>query len=130
MNIAKASDLSGLPPKTIRYYEEIGLLIPARRPNGYRDYSDADVQRLAFLHRARNLGFDIESCRKLLALYSDDARESAAVKELAAAHLAEVEQKMVELDEMAATLRHLIAHCRGDDHPECAIIERLAGHDA
>ena len=101
MNISKAAELSGLPAKTIRYYEEIGLVVPDRRANGYRDYSEADTHRLAFLHRARNLGFDIESCRKLLALYSDTTRESATVKALAAAHLAEIEAKMVELNEMA-----------------------------
>ena len=127
MNISKAAELSGLPAKTIRYYEEIDLVVPDRRANGYRDYSEADIHRLAFLHRARNLGFDIESCRKLLALYSDTTRESATVKALASTHLAEIEAKMVELREMADTLRHLINRCHGDDRPDCPIIERLAG---
>jgi MerR family copper efflux transcriptional regulator len=127
MNISKAAELSELPAKTIRYYEEIDLVVPDRRANGYRDYSKADIHRLAFLHRARNLGFDIESCRKLLALYSDTTRESATVKALASAHLAEIEAKMVELREMADTLRHLIDRCHGDDRPDCPIIERLAG---
>jgi MerR family copper efflux transcriptional regulator len=127
MNISKAAELSGLPAKTIRYYEEIDLVVPDRRANGYRDYSKADIHCLAFLHRARNLGFDIESCRKLLALYSDTTRESATVKALASAHLAEIEAKMVELREMADTLRHLIDRCHGDDRPDCPIIETLAG---
>jgi MerR family copper efflux transcriptional regulator len=127
MNISAAAERSSLPAKTIRYYEEIGLVVPERRPNGYRDYSEADVHRLAFIHRARNLGFDIESCRKLLALYSDKSRESSTVKALASAHLAEIETKMRELNEMADILRHLIERCHGDDRPECPIIERLAG---
>ncbi len=127
MNISAASQKSGLPAKTIRYYEEIGLVVPDRRPNGYRDYGQSDIHRLAFIHRARNLGFDIESCRKLLALYSDTSRESATVKALASAHLAEIEAKMVELTEMADILRHLIERCHGDDRPDCPIIERLAG---
>jgi MerR family copper efflux transcriptional regulator len=127
MNISKAAELSGLPAKTIRYYEEINLVVPDRRANGYRDYSRGDIHRLAFLHRARNLGFDIESCRKLLALYSDTTRESATVKALASAHLAEIEAKMIELREMADTLRHLIDRCHGDDRPDCPIIESLAG---
>ena len=66
MNIGDASALCGLPVKTIRYYEDIGLIEPARRNNGYRDYVDADVSRLTFLQRARNLGFSIETCRSLL----------------------------------------------------------------
>lgn len=127
MNISRASELSGLPAKTIRYYEEIDLVVPDHLENGYRDYAEADVHRLAFLHRARNLGFDIESCRKLLALYSDTTRESATVKALASDHLAEIEAKMIELREMADTLRHLIDRCHGDDRPDCPIIEKLAG---
>lgn len=127
MNISTAAQQSGLPSKTIRYYEEIGLVVPARRTNGYRDYAENDIHRLAFIHRARNLGFDIESCRKLLALYSDTDRESATVKALASAHLTEIEAKMVELTEMADTLRHLIDSCHGDDRPDCPIIARLAG---
>lgn len=127
MNISIAAEQSGLPPKTIRYYEEIGLVIPERRPNGYRDYSQSDIHRLAFIHRARDLGFDIDSCRKLLALYSDKTRESATVKALASTHLAEIEAKMRELSEMADILRHLIECCHGDDRPDCPIIERLAG---
>ena len=127
MNISKTAELSGLPAKTIRYYEEIDLVVPDRRANGYRDYSEADIHRLAFLHRARNLGFVIESCRKLLALSSDTTRESGMVKALASTNLAEIEANMVELREMADTLLHLIDRCHGDDRPDCPIIERLAG---
>lgn len=128
MNIGMAAKRSGLPAKTIRYYEEIDLLVPDRLANGYRDYTEADVHRLAFIHRARDLGFDIESCRKLLALYSDTSRASADVKALAKDHLDEIERKMTELQAMAETLRHLIATCHGDDRPDCPIIEELAGH--
>ena len=91
MNIGTASDHSGLPPKTIRYYEEIGLIKADRAPNGYRDYSETHLHKLAFLHRARGLGFSIEECRQLLALYEDKSRASGDVKELA-------EQKLVEID--------------------------------
>jgi MerR family transcriptional regulator, copper efflux regulator len=77
MNIGAAARRSGLPPKTIRYYEEIGLLTASRAANGYRDYSEADVQRLGFVQRARRLGFSVEECRQLLSLYSDRDRASA-----------------------------------------------------
>ncbi|TIX45406.1 MAG: MerR family transcriptional regulator, partial [Mesorhizobium sp.] len=71
MNIGSAAEKSGLPPKTIRYYEDIGLLRPDRADNGYRDYSTADVHRLRFLQRSRSLGFSVEECRQLLSLYRD-----------------------------------------------------------
>ena len=80
MNIGLAAQESSLPPKTIRYYEDIGLVVPARRDNGYRDYSVDDVHLLRFVQRARSLGFSVEQCRQLLALYLDRTRASADVK--------------------------------------------------
>ena len=70
MNIGQAAARSGLPAKTIRYYEEIGLVRPATRAeNGYRDYAETDVHRLRFLKRAREHGFSVAECRDLLALW-------------------------------------------------------------
>jgi DNA-binding transcriptional MerR regulator len=83
MNIGVASEKSGLPSKTIRYYEDIGLVRPARTDNGYRDYSVADIHRLRFLQRSRSLGFSVDECRQLLSLYHDRNRESADVKAIA-----------------------------------------------
>ena len=80
MNVGTAARRSGLPAKTIRYYEDIGLISPARAGNGYRDYSSDDVHRLAFLRRARGLGFSIEDCRQLMALYRDKSRASHDVR--------------------------------------------------
>lgn len=127
MNIGTASDYSGLPPKTIRYYEEIGLIIADRAQNGYRDYTQADIHKLAFLHRARGLGFSIEECRQLLALYEDTSRASAEVKALAEQKVSEIDRKMQELRELRQTLGHLIKNCHGDDRPDCPILENLAG---
>ena len=78
MNVGRASERAGLPVRTMHYYEEIGLVVPARRENGYRDYSEADVHKLGFLQRARGLGFSVEECRTLLTLYEDRNRASAA----------------------------------------------------
>src|SRR5689334_10061637 len=97
MNIGTAAERSGLPAKTIRYYEDIGLLSPLRAGNGYRDYSDDDVHRLRFLQRSRGLGFSVEECRQLLSLYGDRSRESAEVKALAETKLAEIDRKITEL---------------------------------
>src|SRR3546814_19634419 len=80
MNIGAAAKRSGLPSKTIRYYEDIGLVTPLRRDNGFRDYADRDVHDLRFIARARGLGFTVEQCRHLLALYRDKDRSRAAVR--------------------------------------------------
>lgn len=129
MNIKDASARSGLPAKTLRYYEAIGLIRPRRAANGYRHYSDADAAKLAFLARARGLGFSIEECRALLALYEDKGRASAEVKKLAEGHLAGIAAKIAEMRAMEATLGHLVAACAGDDRPDCPILSGIAGQD-
>ena len=127
MNIGAASERSGLPAKTIRYYEDIGLLKPDRSGNGYRDYSATDLHRLRFLQRARGLGFSVEECRQLLSLYDDKQRESADVKAIARSKLTEIDRKLAELQGMKEMLSHLVAHCHGDERPDCPIMDELAG---
>jgi len=126
MNIGDASVRAGLPAKTIRYYEEIGLVRPARGGNGYRDYCDADIHTLRFLQRARGLGFSVEECRQLLALYGDRDRASADVRQLASAKLGEIDRKIRELSELRRTLETLVHACHGNDRPDCPILEELA----
>jgi len=127
MNIGEAAERSSLPAKTIRYYEEIGLLKPDRSENGYRDYSMNDVHRLRFLQRSRSLGFSVDECRQLLSLYGDTHRESADVKALAQVKLAEIDRKIAELQGLRETLRHLVKSCHGDHRPDCPILDELAG---
>jgi len=127
MNIGNASEKSGLPAKTIRYYEEIGLLKADRAGNGYRDYSMSDVHRLRFLQRSRSLGFSVEECRQLLSLYGDKDRESADVKAIAQTKLAEIDRKIAELASLRDLLSHLVHNCHGDERPDCPIIDGLAG---
>jgi MerR family transcriptional regulator, copper efflux regulator len=127
MNVAAASRRSGLPPKTIRYYEEIGLVSPSRRANGYRDYGPDDIERLAFLRRARGLGFSIEECRALAGLDASASRTSQEVREIAMAHRAALDEKRREIDAMSAALDRLIAACPGDQNPHCAILDGMAG---
>ena len=126
MNIGAAATASGLPAKTIRYYEDIGLITPDRRANAYRDYSDEHVHKLRFIQRARSLGFSVEDCRQLLSLYEDTGRASSDVKRLAQEHLCEIERKISELTSMHEVLSHLVKACRGDNRPDCPIINRLA----
>ncbi|WP_439119132.1 Cu(I)-responsive transcriptional regulator [Marivita sp.] len=126
MNIGDVAQKAGLPPKTIRYYEDIGLITPLRDTNGYRVFRESDLHKLAFLGRARTLGFTIEDCRTLLALYEDDTRASADVKDLAQAHLAKIEDKITQLESMRDTLSNLVQSCAGDNRPDCPILSDLA----
>ena len=126
MNIGQVAERAGLPAKTIRYYEDIGLVRPQRSENGYRAFSEQDLHKLAFLARARALGFTIEDCRTLLGLYEDEARESADVKALATEHLVQIEEKIAQLREMHATLAKLVEACHGDHRPDCPILQGLA----
>ncbi len=128
MNIGDVSARSGLPAKTIRYYEDIGLLKPLRDANGYRAFQEKELHKLTFLGRARALGFTIEDCRALLALYDDDGRESADVKRIANEHLKQVEAKISDLRSMRDTLSHLIDECAGDQRPDCPILKDLSTH--
>ncbi len=126
MNIGETAVAAGLPAKTIRYYEDIGLVKPPRDSNGYRAFRAADVHKLAFLGRARSLGFTIEDCRTLMALYEDQSRASSDVKIVAKEHLGRIEAKLLELTSMRETLAHLVECCAGDDRPDCPILKDLS----
>lgn len=125
MNIGDVSKRAGLPPKTIRYYEDIGLVTPERNTNGYRSFRDSDMHKLAFLGRSRALGFTIEDCRNLLALWDDQDRASADVRAIAKEHLAQIESKILDLEEIRDTLSHLVRECSGDGRPDCPILKSL-----
>jgi MerR family copper efflux transcriptional regulator len=130
MTIGEASAKSGVPAKTIRYYEESGLIGRAgRRPNLYRTYGEEDVAMLRFIGRARRLGFSIEDVKSLIALYRDRSRSSSDVKALATQHLARVERKIRELRSVRDALAHLIDQCSGDHRPDCPIIDDLSGEE-
>ena len=131
MNIGEVAKRSGVPAKTIRYYESIGLIQPAERSAaGYRIYGDRELQTLRFIQRARNLGFSVKQVSELLALWQDRARASGDVKAVARRHLAEIDRRMAELQSMRDTLEHLIGRCHGDDRPDCPILADLAGEPA
>lgn len=126
MNISKASEASGLPVKTVRYYADIRLVDPVARTNaGYRDYDETSIRKLVFVRRAREFGFSIEECRELLDLYTDHNRSSADVKKIASKRLLEIEEKQRELQYLRDELAHLVKNCRGDHRPDCPIIDFL-----
>ncbi|HEY3778327.1 MAG TPA: Cu(I)-responsive transcriptional regulator [Rhizomicrobium sp.] len=126
ISIGEAASCSGVPPKTIRYYEEIGLIAPAARlENRYRAYDETDVQTLRFIQRARSLGFSLKEVGELLALYRDRRRHARDVKRLALAHVTELDGKIAELTAIRNTIADLAQRCRGDRRPECPILDEL-----
>jgi len=127
LDIGRAARASGVSVKMIRHYEEIGLLGKvARTYANYRVYAERDVHNLRFIRRSRSLGFSIDDIRVLLSLWQDKKRSSAAVKKVAGAHMAVLEQRIAEMQSMLTTLRHLTHHCHGDQRPDCPILEDLA----
>ena len=127
MNIGAAADATGVPAKTIRYYESIGLIPQATRAeNGYRNYTGPDIETLKFIQRARRLGFSVKDVGGLLGLWRDKKRTSARVKALALRHVSEVEQRIAELETIRRTLIDLTDRCHGDERPDCPILEEFA----
>lgn len=126
MNIGQAAAASGVSAKMIRYYESIGLVREtARTDSGYRIYGENDLHTLRFIKRARNLGFALEQIGDLLSLWQDTGRASSDVKTIAMSHVAELNQRIVELTEMRDTLASLAKSCHGDDRPDCPILQTL-----
>jgi MerR family copper efflux transcriptional regulator len=126
MNIGQAAAASGVSAKMIRYYESIGLVREtARTDSGYRIYGENDLHTLRFIKRARNLGFSLEQIGGLLSLWQDTRRASSDVKGIALSHVAELNQRIVELTEMRDTLASLAQTCHGDDRPDCPILQTL-----
>lgn len=128
MNIGQVADSAGISAKRIRYYEQIGLTVAAKRSDaGYRVYDERDLHTLRFIRRARQLGFSLPQIATLLALWQDRRRSSAHVKKVALAHVAELSMKITELQSMVDTLEDLAARCDGDSRPDCPILAELQG---
>ncbi len=126
MQIGEASVASGCHIETIRYYERVGLLPRARRTGGgYRVYTPAEVDRLRFIARGRELGFSLDEIRSLLALAEDASLSCAEVDQLAHGHLAEIRQRVRALKRMARELEKTIQGCGGGERAHCAILSAL-----
>jgi len=127
INISKAAKAAGLPVKTVRYIGNIDLVAAQQRSaSGYRLYDDRSLRKLIFVRRTRSFGFSIEACRDLLDLYHDSGRRGFDVKRLAEGRLAIINQKQHDLQSLLDDLSHLIHAWRGDQRPECPILEYLA----
>ncbi len=127
LDIGKCARATGVPAKTIRYYESIGLLPPPKRAeNGYRLYGGTEIETLRFVHRARDLGFSLEEVSKLLALWRDKNRASADVKALALEHARALDDRIAKLKAVRETILALAERCHGDHRPDCPILADMA----
>lgn len=127
MNIGEAAASSGVNAKLIRHYESIGVIPKASRSDsGYRTYTDNDVHILTFVRRARGLGFAMKEIKKLVSLWRNKSRASSEVKALALQHVAQLDQKIAELESMSKTLKQLAKSCHGDSRASCPILDKLS----
>lgn len=117
---------TGTKIETIRYYERIGILPkPARSTNNYRDYGQAELGRLSFVRRARDLGFSLDQVRALLRLSDNRSCDCAGIDRIAQEHLQEVDRKIADLSALRRELRAVIESCDGGTVANCRIIEAL-----
>ncbi len=129
MNIGEISKLSKVNSKMIRRYEELGIIPKASRSfSGYRQYSENDVHIMKFVKRARELGFSMKDIKQLISLWRNKNRFSSQVKNIALKHIAELDKKLVEIESMLVTLKHLAENCHGNLKPDCPILDELDCH--
>lgn len=131
LSIGLVARRTGATVPTVRYYEDIGLLPPAARTEaGQRSYDEATIRRLVFIRRCRDFGFSIEQVRELVGLVDEPDRPCAEVRDIAAAHLAQVQQKLEELNALETSLSAFVCSCdtacSGGPAVDCTILEDLA----
>ena len=125
--IGVAAARAGVSARMVRHYESLGLLAPvARTDSGYRQYGQADVHTLRFIRRARELGFSMDEIAALLGLWQDKARASSQVKQIAQKHIADLHERIADLQAMQRSLQALVGCCQGDERPDCPILDDLA----
>jgi len=126
LTIGKLAAAAGVNLETVRYYERIKLMPPpARTASGYRAYEQGHVRRLAFIRRARELGFSIEDIRALLALAEPPRASCAEAQEIARTHLSEVRAKLADLTKLEQILAQTVAQCSGESVPSCPVLDVL-----
>ncbi|MFM2486019.1 MerR family DNA-binding protein [Celerinatantimonas yamalensis] len=130
MKIGEVAKRCGLSVKTVRYYHDIGLVKASRADNGYRSYSQAQLDQLQFLGNCRKIGFSLSQCEQLLSLYVDKHRASSDVQRIANTHLHEIEARLNQLNQLRESLHQLVGCCAGNELPNCPILDSLAGHSS
>jgi Cu(I)-responsive transcriptional regulator len=129
LSIGTMSRKTGTKVQTIRYYEQIGLLPePGRSEGGQRRYTEHDLDRLAFIRHARQLGFSLDAIRELLALADNPRQSCANADSIAARQLRQVEKRIMRLQALKTELRRMIDECNGESIAECRVLEVLRDH--
>lgn len=131
LTIGQVAQRSGVSARMIRHYEQLGLLPQAMRNEaGYRLYTEADIHRVSFIKRARDLGFEMDEIAQLLSLWQDQNRSHAQVRKIAAQHMKELQMRIDQLQAMHQTLAYLVDCCAHQSRPECPILEDLSGKNS
>jgi len=129
--IGTLAQRTGTKVQTIRYYEQIGLLPePGRTEGGQRRYGEADLDRLAFIRHARQLGFTLEAVRELLDLSDNPSRSCAEVDAIAHRQLKEVEARLARLEALRKELKRMLRECSRGTVADCRVLEILREHAA
>ena len=127
ITIGKLSAATGVNVETIRYYERAGLVTPPARTEGnYRSYTEADVKRLRFIRRTRDLGFPVEQVRALLGISGQLGGDCGVVEAIATEHLVEVDRKIGDLQALRRELAAAVTGCTGRPIAECRILEAFS----
>ncbi|MBI1285630.1 MAG: MerR family transcriptional regulator [Thiobacillus sp.] len=129
MKINELAERSGLASKTIRYYENIGLLPDAHRsPNGYRDYSESDIERMVFIRRCRELQIPLDELKILVRLQMDKKAPCAEIDQIIQSQLEKIRSTIQELKRLEQSLNELAQCCRYDTVSDCQIVRHLSNH--
>ena len=126
MFIQQVAKKLNITTRTIRHYEDLGIIKSNRLENNYRVYDTKNYDKLKFLVRARNLGFSLKECKDLIKLFENNSRQSASVREIAKKKLNGLKLQIKELDNLKVSLEWLVKKCPGNEKPDCPIIDELA----
>ena len=126
MFIQQVAKKLNITTRTIRHYEDLGIIKSNRLENNYRVYDTKNYDKLKFLVRARNLGFSLKECKELIKLFENDSRQSSSVREIAKKKSNDLKLQIQELDNLKVSLEWLVKKCPGNEKPNCPIIDELA----
>ncbi len=126
MFIQQVAKKLNITARTIRHYEDLGIIKSDRLKNNYRVYDEKNYDKLKFLVRARNLGFSLKECQELIKLFENNTRASASVRNIAKKKLNDLNIQIKELNNLKVSLEWLVKKCPGNEKPDCPIIDELA----